>query len=109
MGFLTIIPIILMILVPTIFIFVFGMLFSPKFRNKYMERQLKAEREYLIRNEGLIKELEKRNAEIEKIGVGTKARAIKEGLAGDDGMFCKHCGASIDGDSTFCKKCGKKQ
>ena len=108
MGFLTIIPIILMILVPTFFIFVFGMLFSPKFRNKYMERQLKAEREYLIRNEGLIKELEKRNAEIEKIGVGTKARAIKEGFT-EDTCYCSSCGQTIDTNSRFCKYCGEKQ
>ena len=23
--------------------------------------------------------------------------------------YCKHCGTSIDSDSTFCKKCGKEQ
>ena len=108
MRILFIIPIIIAILVISFFIYVFGMLFSPKFRNKIMERQLKAEREYLIHNEGLIKELEKRNAEIEKIGVGTKARAIKEGFS-QDTCYCSSCGKVIDTNSRFCKYCGEEQ
>ena len=26
-----------------------------------------------------------------------------------DSVYCKYCGAAIDGDSLFCKKCGQKQ
>lgn len=43
------------------------------------------------------------------IMISPKARAIKEGLTEDETIYCKHCGASIDSDSTFCKKCGKEQ
>ena len=27
---------------------------------------------------------------------------------GRDSMFCKYCGAKIDGDSQFCKHCGRE-
>ena len=47
-------------------------------------------------------------AEIKEEAVTKTARAIKKGLK-DDTMFCKHCGAEIDADSTFCNKCGKEQ
>ncbi len=36
------------------------------------------------------------------------AKGVKEGLADDNAVFCKHCGEKIDADSTFCKKCGKQ-
>ena len=33
-----------------------------------------------------------------------------EGLTEEESdVYCKHCGASIDSDSTFCKACGRKQ
>ena len=37
------------------------------------------------------------------------AKGVKEGMANDETMFCKHCGAIIDADSKFCNKCGKEQ
>lgn len=43
-------------------------------------------------------------------GVAAKeiAKGIKEGLKEDNMIFCKHCGETIDSDSTFCKRCGKQ-
>lgn len=39
---------------------------------------------------------------------GTIAKEIKKGLK-DYTIYCKHCGAIVDSDSTFCKDCGKEQ
>ena len=36
-------------------------------------------------------------------------QGIKEGLSENETVYCKHCGAQIDADSSFCKKCGKQQ
>lgn len=36
-------------------------------------------------------------------------KGIKEGLSENETVYCKHCGAQIDADSSFCKKCGKQQ
>lgn len=36
------------------------------------------------------------------------AKRVKEGLAEEEILFCKWCGAQIDADSLFCKKCGKQ-
>lgn len=36
------------------------------------------------------------------------AKGIKEGMSGDETVYCKHCGAQIDADSNFCNKCGKQ-
>ena len=48
------------------------------------------------------------NAEIISGAVQKTAEAVKQGFA-EEKMFCKHCGAQIDADSTFCNKCGKEQ
>ena len=48
-------------------------------------------------------------ADASKEGIKTTTRAIKEGLTEDETVYCKHCGASIDSDSTFCKNCRKEQ
>ena len=37
------------------------------------------------------------------------AKGIREGLAEEQTVYCKHCGALIDSDSRFCKSCGKEQ
>lgn len=60
-------------------------------------------------NKDALKEMAKMEAEIEKEGIKIKAGAVKEGFAGGNTMYCKHCGASIDSDSRFCKQCGKAQ
>ena len=119
------------ILVVVIFGFTFVMMFSSKLRGKMLANQIKSmkvmvdeskdviadlsstvigvNKKVLDENEDTLRDMSTKGASIKKDAIKMTARAIKEGLAGDDGMFCKHCGASIDGDSTFCKKCGKKQ
>lgn len=118
-----------------VFIFVFAMLLSPKLRGKFMSRQVKAmkhmvdyskedmedlnatlgsvsvksKKRILDENEEDLMDMATREANISKEAIKTKARAVKEGFTSDDFVYCKHCGAQIDTDSTFCKKCGKKQ
>ena len=116
------------------FIFVMSFMFSSKFRSKVMGHQLKMQKQMLDDNKELLQELgmlsgeigvkttkgiideneddlrdiATKGADISKGAITTTARAIKEGLT-DEEIYCKHCGTSIDSDSTFCKKCGKEQ
>ena len=46
------------------------------------------------------------SAEITSDAVSKTANAIANGV--QKTMFCKHCGARIDADSTFCSQCGKE-
>ena len=46
------------------------------------------------------------SAEIMSEAVSKTANAVANGA--QKTMFCKHCGASIDADSTFCSSCGKE-
>ncbi|MBQ8879286.1 MAG: zinc ribbon domain-containing protein [Clostridia bacterium] len=46
------------------------------------------------------------SAEIMSDAVSKTANAIANGV--QKTMFCKHCGARIDADSTFCSRCGEK-
>ena len=46
------------------------------------------------------------SAEIMSDAVSKTANAIANGV--QKTMFCKHCGAKIDADSTFCSRCGKE-
>ena len=115
--------------------FVFGMIFSPKLRSKFMGHQLKMQKKMLEDNKDVIQDIGKltggigvqttkgiideneedlkniatKGADVTKDAITTTVKAIKEGLSDSDSVFCKHCGESIDSDSTFCKKCGKKQ
>ena len=52
-------------------------------------------------------EIANTSADISSEAITKTAKAVKKGLK--DTMFCKHCGAQIDSDSTFCKSCGKEQ
>ena len=45
-------------------------------------------------------------AEIMSDAVSKTSGAIANGV--QKTMFCKHCGAKIDADSTFCSQCGKE-
>lgn len=45
-------------------------------------------------------------AEIMSDAVSKTANALANGV--QKTMFCKHCGAKIDADSTFCSRCGKE-
>ena len=97
---------------PTVFIcsftFVFLFMFSPKFRAKFFAHQMKAEKYMLEENEEMLKDINRRSANVSKDGVEITARALKKGLSGET-IYCKHCGNSIDADSRFCKTCGKEQ
>lgn len=46
------------------------------------------------------------SAEIMSDAVSKTADAIANGV--QKTIFCKHCGAKIDADSTFCSQCGKE-
>ena len=65
---------------------------------KYMQRENKQD----------LKDISNDAIEIREEAITRATRAMKKGLV-DDQMFCKHCGAEIDADSSFCKKCGKQQ
>jgi len=56
-----------------------------------------------------LEEIATREAEIKAKGTKRTAKAIKEGFAEDEQVFCRFCGESIAKDSQFCKYCGKKQ
>lgn len=46
------------------------------------------------------------SAEIMGDAISKTANSITNGI--QKTMFCKHCGAKIDIDSTFCSRCGKE-
>ena len=90
------------------FIFTFAMAFSPKLRSKVMSRQLKAHKYMLDENEDILRELNKRGANIEREGIKIRTSAIKEGF-NQDTCYCSSCGKVIDTNSRFCKYCGEEQ
>lgn len=122
------------ILVLGIFVFTIIMMLSPKMRGKMMSRQIRAtkymmedakenlkemgtivgdinaqtKKNIIEKNEDILKDVEKRSANIEKEGIEVKMRAIRDGLSRNT-IYCKHCGTLIDEDSRFCKHCGKEQ
>ena len=108
---------ILFIIVPIFigfcFIFTFVMMFSSKARGKMMSKQIKAARYMMDESKEDIKSISDDMADATKdsikVTTSSFASGIREGLNGEESMYCKHCGNVIDSDSTFCKKCGKKQ
>ena len=107
---------ILFIIVPIFigfcFVFTFVMIFSTKARGKMMSRQIKATRYMMDESKEDIKSISDDMAYATKDGIkvtsSSFASGIKEGLNGEESMYCKYCGSVIDSDSTFCKNCGKK-
>ena len=117
------------------FVFVLGMMFVPGLRSKFMGHQLKMQKRMLEDNKEVMQDIGKitgeigvktakgvldeneedirhvvgKTADISKDAITTTTRAIKKGLTEEESVYCKHCGESIDSDSTFCKVCGKKQ
>lgn len=65
------------------FTFAILLLFSPRFKNKIMNKNIK----------------KKTLDNIDKI------KYIKEI---DETIYCKYCGEEIDSDSVYCKNCGRK-
>lgn len=130
-----IIFIITSIFIGLVFIFVILSIVSPKFRGKFMSRQIRAtkhmidyskedledlgtsmgniainmKKNILTENEDSLREMTDMEANIKKGYVKTMAKSIKDGLTEDNTIYCKHCGSMIDSDSRFCKKCGKEQ
>ena len=75
---------------------------------KYGNAVTRAQNKIINNNEELLRETINKEADIHKDSVKTIAHSVKEGLSDDNKIYCKHCGAQIDADSTFCKKCGKQ-
>lgn len=63
--------------------FAFLLLFSPKFKNKIMNKNIKKKTLDNIEEIKYIKEI-------------------------DETIYCKYCGEEIDSDSVYCKNCGRK-
>jgi len=127
--------IVVRILVIVGIVFTFIMMFSSKFRGKFMSHQVKAvkhmtdyskedienimknmgnvmansQNDIINQNEEILKNIANKNAEINKDAIRTTVSAIKDGFENGKTVFCKHCGSKIDADSKFCKSCGKEQ
>lgn len=69
---------------------------------------IKTQKTIFDEHEETMKDIAKRQADIESESIEVKARALKKGLS-QDSVYCKYCGEKIDKDSVFCKSCGKKQ
>ena len=117
-----------------VFSFAMMMMFGTKLKSKMLNRQLRslnmatdmskediknmmsnlegaaisAHKGVVTAHEDDLKDIADTTARASKGAVETTARAIKKGLAEDNTIFCKHCGASIDADLKFCKSCGKE-
>jgi hypothetical protein len=133
-GLTNIMFIIVPIIIVIVFVIVIIMFISPKVRGKMMARQIKAARYMLDEskddlenmgtivgntsikikkniiedNEETLKDINIKEANINKEKVRITAKAIKEGLTEDNSIYCKYCGQEIDSDSIYCKNCGKK-
>lgn len=124
------------ILAVCIFVFVICLMFVPGLRSKFMGHQLRMQKRMLEDNKEVMQDIGKitgeigvktakgiideneddirhvvgKTADMSKDAITTTTRAIKKGLTEEESdVYCKHCGESIDNDSTFCKACGKKQ
>ena len=104
---------VMLVIVPIIgiAIFAFGLavFVSPKFRGKFFSSHVKSMRYMVDESKDDIEHVSTIMAEASAKGtkIRTKAAAegLKEGLTGEETIYCKHCGEIIDADSTFCKKC----
>lgn len=105
--------VILFIVFIVMFVGAILIIFNPKVRAKFMGGQLKAQKQVIDENEDVLRHISNKTADIKKDAIKTTASAIKEGFSGSSDttstVYCKHCGVSIDENSTFCKKCGNKQ
>ena len=121
--------IVLGIFVLALFVMVGMMIFTPRFKNRMFDNQMRAaksmlennkdtfkelskttiefKKELLEENEDALKEVAAKEADIESVGLEKKAAAVKKGFT--DTKKCKYCDATIEADSIFCKECGKKQ
>ena len=72
------------------------------------KRMIDVHKDIITDKEEELKYMADKKTDISKDAITKTARAIKDGLT-DEVVYCKHCGAEIDADSSFCKKCGKQQ
>ena len=84
------------------------LMLAPKFLGKMSKKMIEVEKDVITDKEEDLKYIADKKADISKDAITKTTRAIKSGFV-DEVMYCKHCGAEIDADSTFCKKCGKQQ
>ncbi len=89
-----------------IFVGIFGL--ATGFRPEISKMTAKSAKYIQQENKQDLTDIASTNAEIISGAVQKTAEAVKQGFA-EEKMFCKHCGAQIDADSTFCNKCGKQQ
>ena len=82
--------------------------FAPKFLGAMSKKMIDVEKDVITDKEDELKYIADKKADISKDAITKTTRAIKSGFV-DEVMYCKHCGAEIDADSSFCKKCGKPQ
>lgn len=75
---------------------------------KYANVAARVQNNIINNNEDILRETANKTADIHKGAVKTIVHSVKEGLSDDNTVYCKHCGAQIDADSSFCKKCGKQ-
>ena len=68
-------------------------------------------------HEDQLRDLSDKSADINHDAIKSVASAVASGISSGlnspssntKKIYCKHCGACIDADSTFCKQCGKRQ
>ena len=68
-------------------IFAFSMILSPKLRAKFLAHQLKGQKYLIEENEEMLKELNKKSADISKAGFEISARAIKKRICGGNNLL----------------------
>ncbi|NLW69953.1 MAG: zinc ribbon domain-containing protein [Eubacteriaceae bacterium] len=122
------------IIVILVFVFTFLSILSPRFRAKFMSKQIKATK-YMVeesredltdiastsgkimvdsaervigQNKSALKNMAQDSADITSGAIEQTMRAVKRGLS-EESIYCKHCGQAIDGNSVYCKYCGRKQ
>lgn len=88
------------VLITGIFCLVMG------FRGAMDKATLEINKQIREENKEILTDIANTNAEIYKGSIGTIAKEVADNI--NNAIYCKHCGAKIDGDSKFCKVCGKQ-
>ena len=109
MNIFIIVGIVAIALCLILFVFSISRMNMEKELTKMGNAAARAQNNIVKNNEEILKETADINANIHKDAVKTIVHSVKEGLTDKEIIYCKHCGAEIDTDSTFCKKCGKQQ
>jgi len=70
---------------------------------------LETKQRILNENADTIRDVKTTEATLMSPAIETAVRAVKHGLTEEDHVYCQHCRAVIDADSSFCKACGNHQ